>query len=201
VVNASFASSVGASSRARSALQRRRTQRKASTINEESWPRAWQRRTRSSTTTITASTGLQWLNEVRFDLKYDLIAPGSGESWGPVKTLRFNMLYRGRFDPVYLIRDSYQRRDYDRGDFEFPEGKTPRELFFDIGFNGALHDLSLRIGKQQVVWGEADLFRSLDVVNPLDIRHNGPSARISPTSANRCGSPRRCTTSAISAAT
>ena len=34
---------------------------------------------------------VQWRNEVRFDLKYDLIAPGSGESWGPVKTLRFNM--------------------------------------------------------------------------------------------------------------
>ena len=117
---------------------------------------------------------VQWRNEVRFDLKYDLIAPGSGESWGPVKTLRFNMLYRGRLDPAYLLRDSYERRNYNRGDFEFPEGKTPRELFFDVGFNGALHDLSLRIGKQQVVWGEADLFRSLDVVNPLDIRQNGP---------------------------
>ena len=31
----------------------------------------------------------------------------------------------------------------------------------------------MRIGKQQVVWGEADLFRSLDIVNPLDIRQNG----------------------------
>ena len=46
-------------------------------------------------------------------------------------------------------------------------------MFFDVGFQGALKDLSLRIGKQQVVWGEADLFRSLDIVNPLDIRQNG----------------------------
>ena len=36
-----------------------------------------------------------------------------------------------------------------------------------------MKDLSLRIGKQQVVWGESDLFRSLDVVNPLDLRQNG----------------------------
>jgi hypothetical protein len=117
---------------------------------------------------------VQWRNEVRFDLKYDLIAPGSGDSWGPINTFRFNMLYRGRLDSAYLLRDSYQRRGYDRGDFEFPEGKTPRELFVDIGFRGALQNLSFRIGKQQVVWGEADLFRSLDVVNPLDIRQNGP---------------------------
>jgi hypothetical protein len=117
---------------------------------------------------------VQWRNEVRFDLKYDLIAPGSGESWGPIKTFRFNMLYRGRLDSAYLLRGTYKRRGYDRGDFEFPEGRTPRELFVDVGFGGALRNLSFRIGKQQVVWGEADLFRSLDVVNPLDIRQNGP---------------------------
>ena len=116
---------------------------------------------------------VQWRNEARFDLKYDLIPPGSGQTWGPISAVRFNMLYRARMDPVYLLRDSYRRRGYDRGDFEFPEGKTPRELFYDIGFQGALQNLSLRIGKQQVVWGEADLFRSLDVVNPLDIRQNG----------------------------
>jgi hypothetical protein len=76
-------------------------------------------------------------------------------------------------DPVYELRDSYRFRDYDRGNMTFPEGKTPRELFFDVGFDGPLKDLSMRIGKQQVVWGEADLFRSLDIVNPLDLRQSG----------------------------
>jgi len=28
--------------------------------------------------------------------------------------------------------------------------------------------LRLRVGKQQLVWGEADLFRMLDRANPLD---------------------------------
>jgi hypothetical protein len=116
---------------------------------------------------------VQWRNELRFDLRYDLIQQGVGDSWGPIAAMKFNFLYRARMDPVYLLRDSYKRRDYDRGDFEFPEGKLPRELFLDIAFGGALSDLSLRIGKQQVVWGEADLFRSLDIVNPLDLRQSG----------------------------
>jgi hypothetical protein len=117
---------------------------------------------------------VQWRNELRFDLKYDLIQQGTGTTWGPINALKFNILYRARMDPVYLLRDSYKSRDYDRGDFEFPEGRVPRELFLDLGFGGVLSDLSLRIGKQQVVWGESDLFRSpLDVVNPLDIRQNG----------------------------
>lgn len=116
---------------------------------------------------------VQWRNELRFDLKYDLIQQGVGQSFGPINAFKFNILWRGRYDAAYELRDSYKRRDYDRGNFEFPEGKTPRELFFDIGFSGALSDLSLRIGKQQVVWGESDLFRSLDIVNPLDLRQNG----------------------------
>ncbi len=116
---------------------------------------------------------VQWRNEMRFDLKYDLIPQGGGVSWGPIKTFKFNMLYRARMDPVFLIRDSYQKRNFDRDNFVFPEGKQPRELFFDIGFQGALEPLSLRIGRQQVVWGESDLFRSLDIVNPLNVSQNG----------------------------
>jgi hypothetical protein len=116
---------------------------------------------------------VQWRNEVRFDLRYDLIQQGVGQSFGILDALKFNILWRGRYDAVYQLRDSYKNRDYNRGDFEFPEGKEPRELFFDLGFSGALKDLSLRIGKQQVVWGESDLFRSLDVVNPLDLRQSG----------------------------
>jgi Protein of unknown function (DUF1302) len=116
---------------------------------------------------------VQWRNEIRFDLRYDLIRQGSGVTWGPIKTLKFNMLYRARMDPVYMLRDSYKNRDYDRGNFEFPEGKAPRELFFDMGFDGPLKNLSVRVGKQQVVWGESDLFRSIDVVNPLDLTQSG----------------------------
>jgi hypothetical protein len=63
--------------------------------------------------------------------------------------------------------------DLARDDFRFPEGKYPREAFVDVGFVPPLDKLSLRIGRQQVVWGEADLFRSIDVVNPLRLDQQG----------------------------
>ncbi len=49
-----------------------------------------------------------------------------------------------------------------------------RELYVDATIeydNG--HELGFRIGRQQVVWGRTDLFRVLDVINPVDFsRHN-----------------------------
>ena len=48
-----------------------------------------------------------------------------------------------------------------------------RELYadFDINFsNGNI--LSTRVGKQQVIWGRTDLFRVLDVINPVDFSRN-----------------------------
>ena len=41
-----------------------------------------------------------------------------------------------------------------------------RELYLDVDFESA----SLRLGKQQVVWGQADGLKLLDVVNPQDFR-------------------------------
>src|SRR6266513_960002 len=43
---------------------------------------------------------VQWRNEVRFDLRYDLIQQGVGQSFGIVDALRFNILWRGRYDAV-----------------------------------------------------------------------------------------------------
>jgi hypothetical protein len=49
-----------------------------------------------------------------------------------------------------------------------------RELYVDASIaydNG--HELGFRVGRQQVVWGRTDLFRILDVINPVDFsRHN-----------------------------
>lgn len=111
---------------------------------------------------------VQQRNEVRLELKYRLLP--AGRSFGFLETADVNLLYRGRYDPVFEIRKAYRKRNYDRADFLFPEGKFPREFFLDLDFLGPL---SMRIGRQQVVWGEADLFRSLDVVNPLRLDQNG----------------------------
>ncbi|MGP9831808.1 DUF1302 family protein [Marinobacter sp. NSM] len=69
----------------------------------------------------------------------------------------------------YLDKDSNELRFQefnDRADFI-------RELYadFDINFsNGSI--LSTRLGKQQVIWGRTDLFRVLDVINPVDFSRN-----------------------------
>src|SRR5262249_21540173 len=42
-----------------------------------------------------------------------------------------------------------------------------REAYADIDFKGI--PLSLRVGKQQIVWGESDFFRLLDRINALDL--------------------------------
>lgn len=75
---------------------------------------------------------------------------------------------RGCIDD-YLDKDLNELRFAevnDRADFI-------RELYvdFDLNFDsGAV--LSTRLGKQQVIWGRTDLFRVLDVINPVDFSRN-----------------------------
>jgi hypothetical protein len=120
------------------------------------------------------TSSIDWVqerNELRFDMKYDLV-PAGQPFLGFISKAKANMLYRGRYDSVFDLRDAYSKRNYNRDDFRFPEGEYPREMFLDLEFTGALRPLGIRIGRQQVVWGEADLFRSIDVVNPLRLDQN-----------------------------
>jgi hypothetical protein len=78
-------------------------------------------------------------------------------------------------DPRGCI-DGYM--DDSLNDLRYPEFNSDldfiRELYVDATIpydNGA--ELGFRVGRQQVVWGRTDLFRVLDVVNPVDYsRHN-----------------------------
>jgi hypothetical protein len=71
---------------------------------------------------------------------------------------------------------SYLNKDED--DLRFPEFNEKldfiRELYMDYEHAFANGDaFNLRLGRQQVIWGRTDLFRVLDVVNPVDYsRHN-----------------------------
>lgn len=67
--------------------------------------------------------------------------------------------------------------DYSSNDLRFPEFNERldfiRELYMDFDNelpNGDI--LSWRLGKQQVIWGRTDLFRVLDVINPIDFSRN-----------------------------
>ena len=84
-------------------------------------------------------------------------------------------MYRGRVDPVYIVRDKYRElyNDNQTDHFLFPENDI-REINLDVDFGNVFgNKLSMRLGKQQIVWGESDLFRSIDIVNPLRIDQNG----------------------------
>lgn len=75
---------------------------------------------------------------------------------------------RGCIDD-YLDKDEDEMRFQefnDRWDFI-------RELYvdFDLNFDNG-NVLSTRLGKQQVIWGRTDLFRVLDVINPVDYSRN-----------------------------
>jgi hypothetical protein len=47
-----------------------------------------------------------------------------------------------------------------------------REAYMDASLPIGGKSLNFRIGKQQVVWGRTDLFRVLDVINPVDYSRN-----------------------------
>ena len=122
------------------------------------------------------TNSIEWVqerNEVKLGLRYFLV-PVEQDLLGFLHRPRVSIQYRGRYDAVFDIREKYDKLGFrDKDDFRFPEGEYPRELYFDAELAGPLSWLSFRIGRQQVVWGEADLFRSLDVINPLRLDQNG----------------------------
>ena len=69
--------------------------------------------------------------------------------------------------------------DFDSDELAMPELYSDRfdwlrELYVDATIDGDGDDkVNIRLGRQQVIWGRTDLFRVLDVLNPVDYsRHN-----------------------------
>lgn len=77
---------------------------------------------------------------------------------GRLEQATLTLVGRAVYDSVYDMRDSYQELGSER-EFKL------REAFVDL----VLPPFTLRLGRQQVVWGETDNFRALDVINPLDL--------------------------------
>ena len=76
---------------------------------------------------------------------------------GPIEEATLTIIGRGVYDSIYDIRgsyaDSFTKEDNNYGRTE----ASLREAFVDI----VLPPFSLRLGRQQVVWGETDGFLSL----------------------------------------
>jgi hypothetical protein len=94
------------------------------------------------------------------------------------------VLYRGVYDSVYDLTPGMVEREDISGDpiaparaslsdidkdtrDEYKFNNLIREAYMDVYFKSL--PLTLRIGKQQVVWGESDGFRMLDRANTLDL--------------------------------
>ncbi|MGR8918112.1 MAG: DUF1302 family protein [Gammaproteobacteria bacterium] len=84
---------------------------------------------------------------------------------GPLEEATLSVTGRAWYDSIYELRDSYDEAFAgESGENREYETKI-REVFVDF----LLPPFSLRLGRQQVVWGETDQFRALDIINPLDL--------------------------------
>lgn len=94
------------------------------------------------------------------------------------------VLYRGVYDSIYDITPGQIEREDLQGDPIQPQFASlesiPKDERDELKFNNLIREaymdiyfknlpLTLRIGKQQVVWGESDGFRMLDRANTLDL--------------------------------
>jgi hypothetical protein len=73
-------------------------------------------------------------------------------------------------DPRGCINDYMDAEGWELASPEFnSRADVIREAYVDatLAFNSG-HEIAFRVGRQQVVWGRTDLFRVLDVVNPVD---------------------------------
>jgi hypothetical protein len=88
------------------------------------------------------------------------------------------LFYAGRFvkEGQYTVEDRKRRiqglKDFKGTFYDEYDYEAIRELYLDVDPTSTLN---LRIGRQFIIWGETDVFRMLDILNPQDSRWNVPS--------------------------
>jgi len=92
--------------------------------------------------------------------------------WEPTPWFSLFVMPRIVYDAALDLDASLEHRITSSKHHDVQYEKGIREIYADfmlknIGVCGA--DTRIRIGKQQIMWGESDLFRMADIINPLDI--------------------------------
>ncbi len=94
--------------------------------------------------------------------------------WTPTSDLKFVFTVRGHYDAKYDIDDDLEdlngnmpdssdlRATPNGGSIENDLDLREAYLIYEVG------DFTIRAGKQQIIWGESDLIRIADIINPLD---------------------------------
>ncbi len=120
-----------------------------------------------------SSKGVQWRNELKFDL---YVRPDT-KYWEP-PNIHFEKLflsYRGAYDAIFETTDRYDHaEDKELGDWELGKDDIEwendlREAFVDFVADYGNMVTTLRVGKQIVQWGEADVFNMINIVNPTNL--------------------------------
>jgi hypothetical protein len=121
---------------------------------------------------------VQWRNLAMIEIDHDLVNLTKDlDVLYPLKVLRIQSKYRlvGRFiyEAVYDVGpQSFQDvKERDKGNIDkFSHTYDLWEFYFDFSRGPWF----LRIGRQNLAWGETDMFRLLDYINPLDNTFGGP---------------------------
>ena len=133
---------------------------------------------------------IQQRNVVRVRLEYDWIK--EGEAFGTlaipwIRRAHLVALYRGVYDSIYDFQPGPRQEAFPYHGAARRDGKlsdltqgTAHALRFESIFREAYSDiefanipLTLRLGRQMIVWGESDNLRMLDRTNALDTTWHG----------------------------
>lgn len=127
---------------------------------------------------IAAGNVVQWRNLAVFEINHDLMNLTHDLAiLYPLKALDISAKYHivGRFmyEAIYDVGPQAFKdvRDNDKENIDkFKQQYDLWEFYFDLSRG----PLFLRLGKQNLAWGETDTFRLLDSINPLDNTFGGP---------------------------
>jgi hypothetical protein len=115
------------------------------------------------------ATFIMQRNTAQVEAKYHFLREGQAFGMfpaGPIEEATLTVIGRGVYDSIYDIGEAlshkFSQQEKEKRKFEY----KLREAYVDL----ALPPFSFRVGRQQVVWGESDNFRALDIINPLDLR-------------------------------
>ena len=136
---------------------------------------------------------VQWRNEMRLEYQYeDLVEDNKifGQYTIPfIRKADFSLMYRGRVDPMYIVRDKYHElyNDNQTDHFLFPENDI-REINLDTDFGEVFgHKLSMRLGKQQICGVNQTCFAPLILLTLSALTRTDSSAKRLKTSVLRFG--------------
>ena len=124
---------------------------------------------------------VQQRNTFRLQYEHQLVQGGNLLHWAHlpgISSANFFGYYRFVYDSIYYIQPGGHLqasdgstggtfRDLDNVKRDMAFENVIREVFLDLKLS--VLPVSFRIGRQQMNWGEADSFRALDSVNPIDL--------------------------------